>query len=160
MNEGPRYGLAGDDRRLHYRALAFWQDAAADKEFPALAEIDPAKIDFLADQSFVIDVSGGIEAPMISYSGKTIDDACGESVIGKISTDLPGHTVFFHLADHFVEVIANRAPISFEAEYTTIEKIQRRYRGILLPTSETGSAITAIVGVLGWIDGKESNTLL
>ena len=143
-----------DDRRLHYRALAQWQEKLPKKGLPSLSDFHPSNSADLAENSFVLDVAGGIRKPVIVYSGAQIDEACGEPVTGRVSTELPGSTVFFHLADHFVEAIANRAPISFEAEYRKADGTDCRYRGILLPLSENGADINAIVGVLNWAEFK------
>lgn len=148
----PDFGRFDESRRLHYQALAAWQNTAPEGGFPTTAEFDPATIDFLMEKSFVIDVTDGFEKPLIIYSGADIDEACGHAVTGKLATELQGDTVFFHLADHYVEVIANRCPISFEAEYHTRESLNRKFRGILLPVSDGGAEVEKIVGVLNWTD--------
>lgn len=146
-------GKGGADRRLPLRTLARWRGGCRGRQFPRLADFHPQDIDFLREYGFVLDLRENYSEPLISYSGQLIDLACGGRMEGTISTSHAGHTIFFHIADHHLEVIANRAPIGIEGEYETLEGIARRYRGILAPVSENGRDIDHVVGAVSWVDG-------
>ncbi len=94
-----------------------------------------------------------MNAPLISYSGQLIDLACGGRMEGTVSTSHAGQTIFFHLADHHLEVISNRTPVGIEGEYVTGDGVNRRYRGILVPVSENNRDIDYVVGSVSWVDG-------
>ncbi len=152
--EQPNEGKGGADRRLPLRTLARWRGGCRGRQFPRLEDFHPQTIDFMRDCSFVLDVGESLNAPLISYSGQLIDLVCGGRMEGTISTSHAGHTIFFHIADHHLEVISNRTPIGVEGEYTTQDGVMRRYRGILAPVSENGEDIDHIVGAVSWVDGE------
>lgn len=151
----PDYGDGGADRRLHIVALTTWQEQLSGRTFPKLSDFHPANLPLFADNGFVLDVTDGIEKPVITYAGAAVEKSCGGPLQGRFSTEMGSDTVFFHLADHFVEIIANRLPIGFEAEYDRAEDAGGgvcRYRGVLLPMSDGGKEVEYIVGVLNWIE--------
>lgn len=149
-------GKGGADRRLPLRMLARWRGGCRGRLFPRLQDFDPRTIDFIRDSSFVLDVGENLHAPLISYSGQLIDLVCGGRMEGTISTSHAGDTIFFHIADHYLEVISNRSPIGVEGEYKTRDGVVRRYRGILVPISENNQDICHVVGAVSWLDGSPS----
>ena len=54
------------------------------------------------------------------------------------------------ITDHYMQIIANRAPIGFEAEFVNDRGINIMYRGILLPYSSDDDTIDFIYGVINW----------
>jgi len=54
------------------------------------------------------------------------------------------------LTDHYLQIIANRAPIGFEAEFVNDRGKTIMYRGILLPFSSDDDTIDFIMGVINW----------
>ena len=54
------------------------------------------------------------------------------------------------LTDHYLQIIANRAPIGFEAEFVNDRGVTIMYRGILLPFSSDDDTIDFIMGVINW----------
>jgi hypothetical protein len=54
------------------------------------------------------------------------------------------------LTDHYLQIIANRAPIGFEAEFLNQRGENICYRGILMPFSSDGDSIDFIYGVINW----------
>src|SRR5206468_303766 len=54
------------------------------------------------------------------------------------------------LTDHFMQIIANRAPVGFEAEFENPRGESLCYRGILMPFSSDGDSIDFIYGVINW----------
>lgn len=145
-------GKGGADRRLPLRTLARWRGGCRGRLFPRLADFHPEKIDFMRDCGFVLDVRESIHEPLIQYSGQLIDLVCGRRMEGTLASSHAGHTIFFHIADHHLEVVSNRGPIGVEGEYE-IEGATRRYRGILVPVSENNRDIDYIVGAVSWVDG-------
>ena len=49
-----------------------------------------------------------------------------------------------------MQIIANRAPIGFEAEFLNQRGDNICYRGILMPFSSDGDTIDYIYGVINW----------
>jgi hypothetical protein len=63
---------------------------------------------------------------------------------------VPSRSLLSRLTDHYLQIIANRAPIGFEAEFVNTRGHSTLYRGILMPYSSTGEAIDFIYGVINW----------
>ncbi|HEX4849051.1 MAG TPA: hypothetical protein VFV30_12975, partial [Novosphingobium sp.] len=52
--------------------------------------------------------------------------------------------------DHYMQILANQAPIGFEAEFVNQRNRTILYRGILLPFSSDDETIDFIYGVINW----------
>ena len=63
---------------------------------------------------------------------------------------MPGRSLLSRLTDHYLQIIANRAPIGFEAEFESDRGVTIMYRGILLPFSSDDDTIDFIMGVINW----------
>jgi hypothetical protein len=57
-----------------------------------------------------------------------------------------------------MQIIANKAPIGFEAEFVGQRGRNTMYRGILLPFSSSGDVIDFIYGVINWKEIADSAT--
>src|SRR3546814_11682493 len=66
--------------------------------------------------------------------------------------DVPARSLLSRLTDHYFQIIANRAPIGFDAEFVNLRGNNTMYRGILMPLSADGSRIDCVYGVLNWKD--------
>ena len=63
---------------------------------------------------------------------------------------MPSRSLLSRLTDHYMQIIANRAPIGFEAEFVNQRGENICYRGILMPFSSDGDTIDFIYGVINW----------
>src|SRR3546814_10919277 len=59
----------------------------------------------------------------------------------KTIAEVPTGSRLSRLTDHYFQIIANRAPIGFEAEFVNQRGNNTMYRGILMPLSSDGSTI-------------------
>jgi len=64
--------------------------------------------------------------------------------------DVPSRSLLSRLTDHYMQIIANRAPVGFEAEFENQRDESICYRGILMPFSSDGDTIDFIYGVINW----------
>ncbi len=71
-------------------------------------------------------------------------------------SDVPSRSLLSRLTDHYMQIIANRAPVGFEAEFDNPRGETICYRGILMPFSSDGEQIDFIYGV---INGSASTVL-
>ena len=67
---------------------------------------------------------------------------------------MPSRSLLSRLTDHYLQIIANRAPIGFEAEFVNQRGEPICYRGILMPFSSDGDTIDFIYGVINWKRGE------
>jgi len=142
--------IGGSERRMHVRAYEHWASLLNGRTCPSIQELDPASISDFGPQSVLLDFSRGIENPGVAYLGRGLREECG--IIAGIRTvaDVPPRSLLSRLTDHALEIIANRAPIGFEAEFSNQSGLPTLYRGILLPFSSDGDTIDYVYGVINW----------
>ena len=63
---------------------------------------------------------------------------------------MPSRSLLSRITDHYLQIIANQAPIGFEAEFVNQRGATILYRGILLPFSSDNDTIDYIYGVINW----------
>ena len=152
------FELGGDERRMHVRAYNHWVSLLKGRAYPGIDDLDPASIADFGPHSVLIDFSAGIEDPAIAYLGRSLREECGlETTITRIA-DVPGRSLLSRLTDHYLQIIANRAPIGFEAEFVATRGHTTLYRGILMPFSSEGETIDFIYGVINWKEMVDAET--
>jgi hypothetical protein len=147
--------VSGDERRMQVRAYNFWTAQLHDKNYPAIEELDPAAVDDFRDYSVLLDFTSGIENPSIEFLGDKLRTECGLGDDVTYLDQVPSRSLLSRITDHYLQIIANRAPIGFEAEFVNDRGINIMYRGILLPYSSDDDTIDFIYGVINW---KEAAT--
>ncbi len=144
------FDLGGDERRMHVRAYNHWVSLLRGRPYPSIADLDPDNIVDFGANSALLDFSHGIDDPKIAYLGRTLREECGlDAGVARIA-DVPSRSLLSRLTDHYLQIIANRAPIGFEAEFVNTRGLTTLYRGILMPFSSDGDAIDFIYGVINW----------
>jgi hypothetical protein len=151
--------LTGRERRVSVRAYNYWASLLAGREFPSVADLSANDIEAFRDTSILLDFSRDINKPVLRYVGKLLREECGLSLNALKPEDVPGRSLLSRLTDHYLEILANRAPIGFEAEFNNLRGLLSMYRGILMPLSDDGSTINFIYGVISWkeIVGAEAD---
>ena len=106
----------------------------------------------------LLDFSGGGDDPRIAWLGDALREEC--DLIGDVRriSEVPKRSLLSRLTDHYMQIIANKAPIGFEAEFVGQRGRNTMYRGILMPFSSTGEAIDFIYGVINWKEVADSAT--
>ncbi|WP_374943149.1 hypothetical protein [Sphingomonas sp.] len=152
------FELGGDERRMHVRAYNHWVSLLKGRAYPAIADLDPDGIVDFGPHSVLLDFTAGLEDPGIAYLGRALRTECGlETSIGRIS-DVPSRSLLSRLTDHYLQIIANCAPIGFEAEFVGTRGRTTLYRGILMPFSSDGEGIDFIYGVINWKEVVDAAT--
>lgn len=143
--------IGGDERRMHVRAYNHWVSLLGDRAFPAISDLDPASIADFGPHSVLLDFSDSLENPAIQFLGRALREECGmaEPDATRIA-DVPARSLLSRLTDHYLQIIANRAPIGFEAEFVGTRGLPTLYRGILMPFSSDAETIDYIYGVINW----------
>ncbi|HEX8525573.1 PAS domain-containing protein [Allosphingosinicella sp.] len=156
MDAPPEIGV--DERRMHVRAYNHWVSLLDGRPYPLIDDLDPAGIEDFGPHSVLLDFSGSAEDPEICFLGRALRVECAlDSNIRRIS-QVPGRSLLSRLTDHYLQIIANCAPIGFEAEYVNRRGVNTLYRGILMPLSSDGEAIDFIYGVINWKELADSAT--
>ena len=166
QNQGPADGGApsggadpsGRERRLHLQAYEYWYGLLQGRRFPSISDMGREQIDLFRPQSFLVDFPQRYGDPALRFVGDDIMAEYGgdNDLVGVSVNKIPTESILSRLTIHYMEVLSNRAPISFEAEFDSSEGITIFYRGILLPFSDDDEDIHFIMGILTW----EEKTLL
>jgi hypothetical protein len=142
--------IGTDERRMHVRAYNHWVSLLDGRDFPSIEDLEPGDVSDFAANSVLLDFTCGRDNPAIPYIGGAIRDECGLDEDTRTISDVPSRSLLSRLTDHYMQIIANRAPIGFEAEFANQREETICYRGILMPFSSDGETIDFIYGVINW----------
>ncbi|MBB5278971.1 hypothetical protein [Pacificimonas flava] len=145
-----------DERRMHVRAYNDWAALLNGREFPAPADLD-GDLDAFGGHSILLDFAEDQAKPKLRFVGERLREECDlraeEIAVGAV----PPRSLISRLTDHYLEIIANRAPIGFEAEFISRRGNNTLYRGILMPLSSNGRSIDCMYGVINWKELAEAD---
>ena len=142
--------IGSDERRMHVRAYNYWVSLLDGRDFPSIEDLEPAEVDDFAANSVLLDFTCGRDNPALPYVGSAIREECDLSDDTRTISDVPSRSLLSRLTDHYMQIIANRSPVGFEAEFDNPRGESICYRGILMPFSSDGDAIDFIYGVINW----------
>ncbi|ODP37086.1 PAS domain-containing protein [Sphingomonas turrisvirgatae] len=154
----PRPTIGTDERRMHVRAYNHWVSLLRGRAYPSIEDLDPESIADFGPHSVLLDFSGGIENPAIRYLGASLREECGVTAAITHVAEVPSRSLLSRLTDHYLQIIANRAPIGFEAEFVGQRGHNTLYRGILMPYSSDEDTIDFIYGVINWKEMVDAAT--
>ncbi|UIJ44630.1 hypothetical protein LZK98_16430 [Sphingomonas cannabina] len=150
--------VGGDERRMHVRAYNHWVSLLRGRAYPSIEDLEPASIADFGPHSVLLDFTGSVEDPKIQFLGRALREECGvDAGISRIA-EVPGRSLLSRLTDHYLQIIANRAPIGFEAEFVGTRGHNTLYRGILMPFSSDEDTIDFIYGVINWKETVDADT--
>src|SRR4051812_45911068 len=152
----PEIGV--DERRMHVRAYNYWVSLLAGRAYPAIQDVDPHNIEDFGAHSVLLDFSRDPEDPEIAFLGRALRAECGLDANIRHISEVPSRSLLSRLTDHYLQIIANRAPIGFEAEFVSQRGHNTLYRGILMPLSSDGETIDFIYGVINWKEMADADT--
>jgi hypothetical protein len=146
----PPEAIGQDERRMQVRAYNHWASLLGERMFPHIDDLDPANLPDFGPHSVLLDFSHGIDNPAVRFIGDRLAAECGaQGVITRLS-DVPPRSLLSRITDHYMQILANQAPIGFEAEFVNHAGVAILYRGILLPYSSDDVTIDFIYGVINW----------
>ena len=144
----PEIGV--DERRMQVRAYNYWVSLLDGRDYPSIKDLDLKSGGDFTAHGVLLDFSKGAENPGTPFIGGKIAAECGLSDAIKHISQVPKRSLLSRLTDHYLQIIANRAPIGFEAEFMSQRGCSTMYRGILMPLSSDGRTIDFIYGVINW----------
>jgi hypothetical protein len=157
--ETPPSAIGQDERRMQVRAYNHWAGLIEDRNFPAIDAFDPDNLPDFGPYSVLLDFTSGVENPGVSFIG---DKLAAECDIGNVDlrtlSDVPTRSLLSRITDHYMQILANQAPIGFEAEFVNQRGSTILYRGILLPFSSDDETIDFIYGVINWKELADQHT--
>ena len=148
--------IGADERRMHVRAYNYWCSLLDGRDYPSIEDLEPGNIQDFGPHSVLLDFTEGSDNPATPYIGTAIREECGLGDDIKSIDGVPSRSLLSRLTDHYMQIIANRAPVGFEAEFVNQRGRNICYRGILMPFSSDGDTIDFIYGVINWKDVGEA----
>lgn len=148
-----------DERRMHVRAYNYWVSLLDGRAYPSIEDLNPEELDDFGPNSVLLDFTSGSDDPAISYLGDALAAECELPDNASTIRDVPSRSLLSRLTDHYLQIIANRAPIGFEAEYVNERGNNTMYRGILMPFSSDDDTIDFIYGVINWKEVADEATM-
>lgn len=143
--------IGGDERRMHVRAYNYWCSLLDGRDYPSIEDLEPGDIADFGPHSVLLDFTEGNDNPATPYIGSAVRAECDLAADGVTTiADVPSRSLLSRLTDHYMQIIANRAPVGFEAEFDNQRGQSVCYRGILMPFSSDGDTIDFIYGVINW----------
>lgn len=150
--------IGADERRMHVRAYNHWVSLLHGRAYPSIEDLDPGNIADFGPHSVLLDFTRGVDDPSIRFLGEMLREECGFTPSIQTVGEVPSRSLLSRLTDHYLQIIANRAPIGFEAEFVGQRGHNTLYRGILMPFSSDGETIDFIYGVINWKELVDAET--
>lgn len=154
--------IGTDERRMHVRAYNHWVSLLRGRAYPSIEDLDPDNIMDFGAHSVLLDFSKGVDDPAIRFLGRALREETGLDTSITHVAQVPSRSLLSRLTDHYLQIIANRAPIGFEAEFVGTRGHNTLYRGILMPFSSGADSdadtIDFIYGVINWKELVDAET--
>ncbi|MEC3948627.1 PAS domain-containing protein [Sphingobium sp. HWE2-09] len=142
--------VISEERRMQVRAYNYWASLLGDRALPSIEDLNPEQLEDFGPHAVLLDFSVGLDNPAVVYLGAELRRECDiEGTIDYID-DVPARSLLSRLTDHYLQIIANAAPIGFEAEFVNQRGAEIMYRGILMPFSSDDETIDFVFGVINW----------
>ncbi|MEZ5757728.1 MAG: hypothetical protein R3D86_05875 [Emcibacteraceae bacterium] len=143
------------ERRITFCLYEYWEKLAGESGLPALKNMNRNEIAPFKKNLVLLDLRNGQDNPTFQVIGQDLMEDLDEDLTNKPVKSVPRRTMLSRVTDHYMEVLANRVPIAFEAEFVNKEGEKALYRGILLPFSDDNKNINFILGGVRWILEKD-----
>lgn len=156
--EPPPSPVGQDERRMQVRAYNYWASLLDNRNFPSIEDLDPQALPDFGPFSVLLDFTSGIENPAVQFLGDKLALECGTDSEIHTLADVPARSLLSRITDHYMQILANQAPIGFEAEFVNQRGLTILYRGILLPFSSDDDTIDFIYGVINWKELADQQT--
>ena len=160
--EAPPLAIGQDERRMQVRAYNHWASLLDGRSYPPVETLEPERLTDFGPFSVLLDFTKGIDNPAIPFLGHRLAEECaggeGKGAAIRELNDVPSRSLLSRITDHYMQILANQAPIGFEAEFVNQAGKTVLYRGILLPFSSNDESINYIYGVINWKELADQHT--
>jgi hypothetical protein len=148
-----RFRKPPTERRLHNRAMLYWQALKRDGEFVLLRDFDPMVLEDRSTHGFLLDLMTA-EKPVLRFIGPVLRDEALVQGNDVPIADVARDTLLRRFADRHEEVLAARTAIPAEYNFVTSADYHVQCRGVLLPLSSDGVLLDHVYGVISWKSEK------
>lgn len=136
------------ERRLHKRAIAYWQSLAIDGDTPRQEHFDFSSDPEFSAKGFLLDFRGS--SPFFLHVGDILQDEANIASHQVALADVSETSLVGQFARRYPDILENRQPAI--SEYTIDTDVGYRVycRGALLPLRSIGEAVDCVYGVVSW----------
>ncbi len=145
----------GREKRITFQLYNYWFGLAENCGIPPLKALSPKDIIEYKNNMVLIDLRDPDNEPTLQVIGQLLNEDLDQDLSFKTISEIPRRTLLSRITDHYMEVLGNKTPISFDAEFKNKAREKILYRGILLPFSDDGENINFILGAIRWISEEE-----
>ena len=145
----------GQEQRITFQLYDYWFGLSDGQTIPPLKSLTPNDIAPYKNNMVLIDLRDPEDEPTLQVIGQLLTADVGQDLTQHGISDIPRRTLLSRITDHYMEVLGNRSPISFDAEFKNKAREKILYRGILLPFSDDGESINFILGAIRWISDDD-----
>lgn len=144
---------AKPERRLHKRALAYWEEAAAGRALVPLEGFDWLAVEDGSSHAFLLDLTDPAKA-CLAYVGPVLRDEADIEGDDIPLERVPEQSLLARFASQFPKVLEGKAPITADHVFVTAANYRVLCRGVLVPLSKSASAIDHVCGWISWKSEK------
>lgn len=141
------------ERRLHRRAVLYWERIRRGEQVPTLQDFDPLAIEDDFNHGFLL-VLGEPGQPMFASVGPVLEQEAGIEGMPIGYDRVPNGSLLKRFACHYPRVLRSGAPEMAEYDFVTAAGYHVLCRGALLPLSSDGRTIDHVYGVVSWKSQK------
>ena len=134
---------------MTFRILSYWNRIRADKEFPALTDVNISEIEEIYHFTFTIALGETEDEHMVQYFGPDLVSTFGQDYTGSPLIEAMNDTMINNTIGFYEKVIEARRPQSESSEFFMDGK-EVKYRSIILPLSSDGEAIDYLFGTTNY----------
>lgn len=145
----------GREKRITFQLYNYWCGLTDNGNIPPLKALSPKDIAPYKNSMVLIDLRDPDNEPTLQVVGQLLTEGLDLDMSLKGISEIPRRSLLSRITDHYMEVLGNRSPVSFDAEFNNRDKKKILYRGILLPFSDNGENINFILGAIRWITEEE-----
>lgn len=135
--------------RLDIKAYELWTRCHEDGRVPSQQQLlGHDDCDFV-DHSVLIKFRRDDTTPTISHIGTQLWLGL-DGLLPQDIDEVPARSVLSRITEHYLEAVANRTAVGFEAEFVNEDGSAIGYRAIALPCATDGKHIDAVLGVVDY----------
>ncbi|MDG1857907.1 MAG: hypothetical protein P8I94_02315, partial [Emcibacteraceae bacterium] len=111
VNESPQ------ERRITFCLYESWEKISEASSIPPLKNLNRDELEPFKKNMVLLDLRENKEVPTFQVIGQSLEEDLEEQLIGRPISEVPRRSMLSRVTDHFLEVLSNRVPIAFEAEF-------------------------------------------
>lgn len=142
-----------NEKRINEKIQSYWESMKGDRAFPKEADINPEDIEDIWDSCFLVHVDPHKDDQEFKYTylGQSLVEAYGDDLNNREICERLVYPSNMSLVHKFKEIIATKAPVTEDSEFTNTKGMLIKFRSCMLPLGkEDDSSVQYIIGGMKW----------